>query len=172
VRCGDGLSDTIVHTSGTDKFSMRMQNVTEALTFTQNVPTGNVQNKTLVVGVWCKINNANYWQDVGLHNMPKITVDYDNASTVYAEATQTTDWQFLYIALTPTTTYSQITITLSTDTNKTGSDAYVYFDDMSVLYPPGHQINLGGLDSWASGMPIIPSIASNIAAADVWSYPL
>ena len=45
----------------------------------------------------------------------------------------------------------------------------VYVDDISVSFPPGHQLNLGSLDSWADGLPAIPTIATNLSAADVWA---
>lgn len=170
-RCGDGLSDTTVHTSGTGKFSLRFESNSSAarLEWTQVVPTSNIQNKSMVVYVWCKLNSTNYYS--GTSQMPRLTVDYDNGTTIYAEAVQTTDWQLLMCPFTPTTTYGAITVTCSTMTDQSTTNAYVYFDDMGVLYPAGHQLNLGGMDDWAKALPVVPSIATNLSAADVWSYP-
>ncbi len=64
----------------------------------------------MMIGMWVKINNVAYW--AGTHQMPRINVNYDNGTIVYAEATQTTEWQFVYISFSPTTTYGEITVTI------------------------------------------------------------
>lgn len=167
VRTGTSLTDTTVHTAG--GFGVRFQptSSTSRLEWEQTIPTGNIQTKTMMVGVWCKINNAAYW--AGTHQMPRLTIDYDNGTTAYAEAAQSTDWQLLFVPITPTTTYGQITATLSGMTDATTTNAYIYFDDYSVLFPAGVQLNLGSLDLWAGGLPIVPTIATNISAQDVWT---
>jgi hypothetical protein len=168
--CGTGLPDTTVHTSGTGKYSMRFENTyPQPLTWTQTIPTSNIQNKTMVVGVWCNINSANYW--AGVNTLPRLTIVYDGSTTAYCQAAQSTGWQFLYVAITPTTTAGSITVTLSTETDATSTNAYVYWDDIAALYPAGHQLNLGGLDDWAGGLPVVPSIATNISAGDIWNMP-
>ena len=52
------------------------------------------------------------------------------------------------------------------------SALYVYFDDMSVFYPPGVQLSLGGLDLWANAEPIMPPISTSINANDIWAVAL
>lgn len=136
-------------------------------TWTQLIPTGNIQNKSAMIGIWVNIANAAYW--AGTHQMPRITVNYDNGTIAYAEAAQVTGWQFVFVPFTPTTTYGQISVTVSTRTDASLTNAPVYFDDISMLYPAGVQLNLGAVDLWADGLPIVPSIATNLAAADVWA---
>ena len=117
----------------------------------------------------CKINSANYYSNI--YSKPSFTVKYDDDVTfVYNEAANLTDWQFLAVTVTPTTVFGQITVALQADTDQLTTSAYVYFDDMSIFYPPGVQLNLGGLDLWADGMPIVPPVSTNINAADVWAY--
>jgi hypothetical protein len=45
----------------------------------------------------------------------------------------------------------------------------VYFDDISVLFPAGTSLNLGGLDLWVDGLPVTPPISTSISALDVWA---
>jgi hypothetical protein len=170
-RCGDGLADTTVHTAGTDAYSLRFETIDNGvLEFSQLVPTGNIQNKDMVVGVWVKLNSANYW--AGTHVMPTLTIDYDDGTIVTTTAAQTTDWQFIKIAFSPTTTFGQIKVTISSETDALTTDSYVYWDDYAILYPPGVQLNLGAIDIWSAAQPVTPTIATNVAAADVWNYPL
>jgi hypothetical protein len=131
------------------------------------VPTGNIQTKNMMVGVWVKLNSANYWASTNV--MPRITITYDNGTEIYAEAAQTTSWQFIFVPFSPTTTYGVITVKLSTQTAATTTNAYVYWDDMSVLYPAGHTINLGSFDLFANALPITPSISTTVSAQDVWA---
>jgi len=167
VSTGDGLTDTTVHTSGTGKFAIRFESSssTNPLTWDFTVPTGNIQGKTMTVTVWCKINSVNYYS--GTYQLPRLMVDYDNGTTVYCQASETTDWQQLFVTFTPTTTYGQITVTLSTMTDQTGSSAYVYWDDMSLLYPANHTLDLGGMDNWANALPVTPPIAIPLSAYSV-----
>ena len=169
-RCGSGLTDSTVHISGSNNYSFRMESLssTDYFEWTQIIPTGDIQNKDMTIVAWCKINSSSYWS--GSHSMPRLYVEYDNHySSSYTEATQTTDWQLLSTTFTPTTTAGRIEVSLQTKTNVTGSNAYVYWDDVSVLYPVGTQINLGGLDIWADGYPITPTIATSVNANDVWA---
>ncbi len=161
------LADTTTHNGG---FAMRMasNNTDNRLEWSQSIPTGNIQSKTMTAGVWVKINNAAYW--AGTHQMPRITVDYDNGTEVYGEAAQTTDWQFIFVAFTPTTTYGQVTLTVSSMTDATTTNKYVYFDDFTAPLPQGSELNLGSLDLWANALPVTPvSYASSISANDVWA---
>lgn len=173
VSTGDGLTDTTVHTSGTGRFAIRL----EPLSSTNRLewvwtpqPTGNIQNKDASVSVWVKINSATYY--AGTHQLPRLTVNYDNGTIAYDQASETTDWQKLIVPFTPATTYGQITVTCSAMTDATGSDAYVYFDDAQYSHPAGSTIDTGSLDNWANALPITPLIAipfsSKTVASDVW----
>lgn len=167
VSTGDGLTDTTVHTSGTGKFAIRFEptSSTNNLTWDFSVPTGNIQTKTMTVGVWCKINSATYY--AGTHQLPRLTIDYDNGTTAYHQAGETTDWQLLFVSFTPTTTYGQITVTLSGRTDATTTNAYIYWDDFTVAYPPSVALDLGGMDNWANALPVTPPIALPISAGTV-----
>ena len=164
---GDGLTDTTVHTSGTGKFATRFEPLssTNNLTWASTIPTGDISTKTMTVSVWCKINSATYY--AGTHQLPRLTIDYDNGTTAYHQAGETTDWQLLFVTFTPTTTYGQITVTLSGRTDATTTDAYIYWDDFEVAYPPSVALDLGGMDYWANGLPVSPPIALPISAGSV-----
>jgi len=162
---GDGLTDTTVHTSGTGKFGMRYEPISatsQTLSWSFTVPTGNIQSKTMTVAVWCKIASATYY--AGTHQLPRLTLDYDNGTTAYAQASETTDWQQLFVTFTPTTTYGQITVTLSGRTDATTTNAYIYWDDMNLSYPPNYALDLGGMDNWANALPVTPPIALPLGA--------
>lgn len=167
VRTGDGLPDTTVRTSGTGKFALRFEPGADLLSWSQDVPTGNIQNKTMVVTCFVKINSANFYS--GTHTNPTLKVTYDGVTEATAVATNSTDWQRLTVAITPTTTAGKINVSFEGMTDQTGTDAYFYLDDVSVLLPAGVQLNLGGLDDWDSGLPVTPSIATNLTAMDVWA---
>lgn len=124
---GTGLTDATAHTAG--GYAVRFLPLSSAsnMTWDFTIPTGNIQNKTMMVGVWCKIASATYY--AGTHQLPRLTIDYDNGTAAYVQASETTDWQFLPLPFTPTTTYGQITVTLSGRTDATTTDAYVYWDD-------------------------------------------
>jgi hypothetical protein len=171
VRCGDGLGDTTVRTTGVGKFSIRFQPIhaTNALQWKQTVPTGNIQNKTMNVNVWVKINNAAYY--AGTHTNPTLRVKYDNATETTAVATNSTSWQQLNVSFAPTTTYGQIEVSVEGATDATTTNAYFYVDDMNISYPAGVQVDLGGLDLWANALPVVPSIATMPALAGVWDEP-
>jgi len=164
---GDGLTDTTVHTSGTGKFALRFEPLssTNNLTWDFDIPTGNISTKTMTVGVWCKINSATYY--AGTHQLPRLTIDYDNGTTAYHQAGESTDWQLLFVTFTPTTTYGQITVTLSGRTDATSTDAYIYWDDFGVAYPPSVALDLGGMDYFANGLPVTPPLAIPISAGTV-----
>ena len=100
----------------------------------------------MTVAVWCKINNAAFY--AGTHQKPRLSITYDNATTVYTEAAASTDWQLLAVNFTPTTTYGQITVELSCRTDAVGANAYVYFDDWSILYPASYVLTWA---AWTCG---------------------
>jgi len=167
-RTGTGLADTTVRTAGGYAVRFESTSSTNELIWSQNIPTGNIQNKSMTVAVWCYINNAAYY--AGTNQLPRLTINYDNGTTAYCQASSTAgSWQLLFVTFTPTTTYGQITVTLSTMTDATTTNAYVYFDDYSVLYPAGVQLSLGAMDLWANGLPVTPTISTNLSAQDVWT---
>lgn len=163
---GSGLSDTTVHTAGGLAIRFEPSSSTSQLTWQFTIPTGSISTKTMTVGVWVKINSANYY--AATYQLPRLNINYDNGTTAYAQAAQTTDWQFLYVAFTPTTTYGQITVTVSGYTSQTGSNAYFYVDDFSTQYPANTPLNTQTLDLWASALPVTPPLATVLSANDVW----
>jgi hypothetical protein len=117
--------------------------------------------------VWVLIRYAAYW--AGTNQLPRITIDYDNGTTAYTQATQSTDWQFLPLPFTPTTTYGQITVTLSARTDATTTNAYVYWDDFVTIYPANAPLNTQTFDLWANALPVTPPLATVLSASDVWA---
>ncbi len=177
-RTGYGLGDTTVRTGGTTfgaassgKFAMRFQPLANAysenLKWSQNVPTGNIQNKTMTVSVWVKINNAAYYSVT--HVKPTLKIDYDNGTVISAVATSdASTGQLLSLTFTPTTTYGQITMSIEGSTTATGTNAYFYIDDINVAYPAGVSLDAGSLDLWASALPVMPTIATFPSLGGVW----
>lgn len=168
-RTGTGLSDTTVHTAG--GYGMRFQptSSTTNLALQFIVPTGNIYNRTMNLAVWVKLNSATYY--AGTHQLPRLTVNYDNGTIAYSQAAQSTAWQLLFVSFTPTTTYGELTVTISGRTDATGSSAYIYWDDFAIQYPAGYQLDLGALDIWAHALPVLPPIATNLSALSVWTAP-
>jgi hypothetical protein len=175
TRTGYALADTTVRTSGTTfgaasagDFAIRFQSTsgTSELAWSQAVPTGDITGRTMSVNVWVKINNAAYY--AGTNQLPRLTVTYDNGTVAYAQAAASTTGQLLSVPIVPTTSYGQITVKLSTMTDATTTNAYVYFDDISVQYPAGYSFDLGGMDLWANAFPVTPSIATLSNVGQVW----
>lgn len=166
-RTGDGLTDTTVHTTGSGKYGLRFEPLssTNNLAWAFTIPTGDISTKTMTVAVWCKINSATYY--AGTHEKPRLSINYDNGTTAYAEATASTTWQLLVVNFTPTTSYGQITVTTSGKTDATTTDAYFYIDDFMVSYPPSVALDLGGMDNWANALPVTPPIALPLSAGAV-----
>ena len=165
-RTGTGLSDTTVRTAG--GYAMRFEpNFTPNSThWEQNVPVGNIQNKTMTFSVWVKINNSAYWG--GTHIKPTLTLNYDNGTIESTVATATTNWQRLAITITPATTFGRVNMQLSGSTSATGSNAYFYVDDVNIAYPAGVTMDLGSIDLWADGLPVAPTIATMPSLGGVW----
>lgn len=168
VSSGSGLTDTTVHTVGVGKFALRFEPMSSInnLIWSFDVPTGNISGQTMTVACWVKINAAAYY--AGAHGKPRLTIDYDNGTTVYAEAMANTIWQLLSVTFVPATSHGQITVTVSGRTDATGSNSYFYVDDFAMLYPAGYRLDIGGLDLWANALPIVPPIATVMSASDVW----
>ena len=157
---------TVVHTAGGSSFRFEPVNPDNRFDFSFDVPTGNIQNKTMTVAIWVKIGASAYY--AGTHNMPRLKVTYDGTSVMYSTSAQSTDWQLLSCTFTPTTTTGKITVMLSGLTDATGTDRYFNWDDISILYPAGYKLDLGGLDIWDNALPVLPPIATVMSANDVW----
>jgi len=170
TRTGTGLADTTVRTAG--GFAMRFEPTysPNLMHWEQNIPTGNIQNKTMTVSLWVKLNNSAYW--AGTHTKPTLTIDYDNGTTITSVAQGNTNWQQLACTFTPTTGYGQIEMKVTGATDATGTDRYFYVDDVNVAYPAGVAIDLGNLDLWAEGLPVAPAIATMPSLGGVWDEPL
>jgi len=170
-RTGDSLPDTTVRTSGAGKFALRINSLEGGSDMCWDcfVPTGNIQNKTMSISCWIKINSADYYAGSS-YNLPTLKVIYDTTSQVSMIAQPTTDWQLLTVSFTPLTTYGQVQMVICGNSDASvESNRYFYVDDISVFYPPGVALNLGGLDLWADGLPITPPIATSVNANDVWA---
>ncbi len=170
VRTGSGLTDETVRTSGTGKYAIRFEPIGD-LSWSQNIPTGNIQNKTMTISVWIKINSIAYYGG-SIYTNPTLSVKYDNAITVTSVAIDSTEWQQLAVIFTPTTTYGQVTLTIGGTTDVVGADAYFYADDFNIAYPAGVAVDLGGVDIWASGLPVTPVIATVPSLGGVWDEVL
>lgn len=169
-RTGTGLTDTTVRTSGGS--AMRFQPYgMNLMHWEQTIPTGNIQSKTMTISCWVRINLAAYY--AGTYTLPTLTVTYDQTSTATSVATATAgSWQQLAVTFTPTTTFGQIEMKVTGATDATGTDRYFYVDDVNVAYPAGVQVDLGGLDLWADGLPVEPAIATMPSITGVWDEPL
>jgi len=163
---GTGLSDTTLH-NGNKTIKFRSLNGYYTTNWKQTVPTGNIQNKDMMIGIWVNINNSAYW--AGNHEMPRLTINYDDGTIAYAEARQVTGWQYIFVPFTPTTTFGSITANLTSQTDATTTNADVYFADYSVLYPAGYTLNLGAFNNITGGFPVTPSISTTVSAQDVWA---
>ena len=75
----------------------------------------------------------------------------------------------LPVNISPTTTYGQITVTISGRTDATGVNAYFYVDDFAIIYPAGYTLNMGGLDNWANALPVVPPVDTVLSAEQVWT---
>lgn len=169
IRCGTSLADTTVlpAASTTSFYSMRFEPSISGspLTVSFHTPTGNIQGKTITFTVWCKINNANYY--AGTHQLPRLTIVYDNGTISYAQASAVTTEQQLAISLPITTDNRIIEIILSADTDATGTDKNVYFSAVTPQMPAASDIHTSRCNDWNNGLPLDP-IDTNIAAADLW----
>ena len=138
----------------------------EVLELEFTTPIG-VANEPITVSLYCKVNSLDY--DAGTYVAPKLEISGCGMTggflTASADVT-TTDWQLLTVSGTPTSA-GQITITLSTETDASGSDSYVYWDDMYVSYKT--PVDLGTLDHVHHGLPISPPVSAVMTAQNVWA---
>lgn len=170
-RTGTGLSDTTVRTSGGYAMRFTPTSSTYLMHWEQNIPTGNIQNKTMTISCWVRINLAAYY--AGTHTKPTLTVTYDQTSTATSVATATAgSWQQLAVTFTPTTTFGQVVVSLTGATDATTTSRYFYVDDVNIAYPAGVAVDLGNLDLWADGLPVAPAISTMPSIQGVWDEPL
>jgi hypothetical protein len=170
-RTHSTLPDTTVRTAGGSAMRFTPTSSTDSMYWEQIIPTGNIQNKTMTITCWVYINNAAYY--AGTHTKPTLTVTYDQTSTATSVATATAgSWQQLAVTFTPTTTFGQVTMKITGATDATTTSRYFYVDDFNIAYPAGVQIDLGGLDLWANGLPVEPAIATMPSITGVWDEPL
>lgn len=170
-RTGATLADTTVRTAGGSAMRFMPIHATSEMHWEQTIPTGDISTKTMTITCWVYINNAAYY--AGTHTKPTLTVTYDQTSTVTAVATATAgSWQQLACTFTPTTSFGQIEMEITGATDATGTNRYFYVDDFNIAYPAGVQIDLGGLDLWADGLPVAPAIATMPSITGVWDEPL
>lgn len=170
-RTKAGLSDTTVRTSGGSAMRFTPYGATNLMHWEQNIPTGDITSQTMTITCWVYINNAAYY--AGSHTKPTLTVTYDQTSTVTSVATATAgSWQQLACTFTPATSFGQVQIKITGGTDATTTDRYFYVDDFNIAYPAGVQVNLGGLDLWADGLPVAPAIATMPSITGVWDEPL
>jgi hypothetical protein len=159
-----------VHSGTTGAFALRFEPTSSVntLTWSFTIPTGNISTKTMTVACWVKIASATYY--AGTHQNPRLYINYDNGTTAYAQASDTTAWQLLAVSFTPSTSYGQITVTVDGRTDAaTTNERIFYVDDISTLFPAGYALNTQGLDLWANALPVTPPLATVMSAADVWT---
>ena len=166
IRCGDGLADT---TKFFDTYSVRFEPQQAWDTreeWVQRYTVENIQNKPMMVGIWVNIPSASYW--AGVHEMPRLTVNYDNGTTVYAEAAKVTGNQFIFAPFTSLTTYGEIIVTMSGKTDATTANGKFYVGNTTILLPQGHKVEPGKMNTWAKGLPA-SGISTVSTATDVWA---
>ena len=168
-RTGTGLTDTTTHTTGS--YSLRFESktgnypVTWSMNNAGGFTIGNCQNKSLTFIIWCKINSLNYFN--GTNVAPKIDINYDNGTHRYAYASSTTtNWQRIAVTFTPTTTFGTVYIDISTQTDQTTTNSYVYFADYDLQLPSGVQVNPGSFTLWAKAYPS-DGLATNVTEKGV-----
>lgn len=169
-RTKSGLSDMTVRTSGGSAMRFTPNSSIQPVKWQQTIPTGNIASKTMTITCWVYINNAAYY--AGTHTKPTLTVTYDKTSTVASVATATAgSWQQLACTFTPATGYGQVIVKVTGATDATTTNRDFYVDDFNIAYPAGVQVDLGGLDLWADGLPVAPAIATMPSLSGVWDEP-
>jgi len=167
-RTNSSLTDTTVRTAGGSALRFEPLTSTDEFVFSFDVPTGNIQNKVMTIAIWCKIASSDYYSGA-VYTLPKLSISYDDGSVAYSQATNTTDWQFISVNISPITTTGKIIVSLSGTTDAVSPNNYFYWDDISVLYPAGYILNLGGMDIWDNALPVLPPISTLFSASDVWT---
>ncbi len=108
----------------TDVFWWRAEPSLWNLEYCYDSPTGDISWVSNIVSVWCNINSANYW--AGECVLPKLTLTYDNWTTLTATAAQVTWRQKLFVPLQTSTWSPLVKICINAQTDAVWSDAYVY----------------------------------------------
>jgi len=125
---GVGLADTTTRTAG--GYAMRIEPVSATsmamfplTTQERSVPTGNIQNKTMTVSIWCNIANSAY--ATGVHTKPTLNVKYDNTTIISTVAlAQYGTWQLLALTFTPLTQFGRIEWWVTGATSASGTTLY------------------------------------------------
>lgn len=168
VACGTALTDTRSRTAGAGMKAWRFERYWTNLPVELELafPIG-VVNEPVTVTIYCYIGADAY--DAGVSVAPTLSLEGAGVTTPVTDTADETahgEWQLLSVSATPTET-GRMTITLSTETDASGSDSHVYWDDLYIGYRS--IMNLGALDLPYRGLPISPPISSNLVAADVWA---
>lgn len=165
---GTGLADTTGRTTGAGMKAWRFEPywINQPLEMELAAPVG-VANEPITITVYVKLNHLNY--AAGVYVAPKLEISglgmTGNTLSASADVT-TTGWQLLVVSGTPTSV-GQINIKLSTETDASGSDSYVYWDDMYVSYQT--PVDLGTLDHVYHGLPISPPVSVVMTARNIWA---
>lgn len=168
IRCGTGLADTTVYGTNSYSWRFRPSSSTNALAWDYDALIGDQNGYSMFAYMWIKINAAAYY--AGTHQLPRLTVTYDQSSTAYAQAAQSTAWQQLIVPLTLASTYPSINIELSGYTDATLTDADFYLGQIGVVLPAGRNVDPGALDFWANAKPLT-GLPTSLSAFDVWAVP-
>jgi hypothetical protein len=168
---GNGLADTTSRTSGPGRKAWRFERYFSdtALELVFTIPIG-TPDEPITISVYCKLNSTNY--AAGTYQAPRLKICGLGVTGVSAEQeadVTTTDWQVLVVSGTPTSA-GQLIVTLSIQTDASGSDGYVYWDDMYISYKT--PLDLGGLDYVHHGLPVFPPLSVVLTAQNVWSEQL
>ncbi len=167
VSTGTGLADTESRTDGAGMKAWRMEPLRTDLPVEMilTIPIG-VANEPISISVFVNIAAAAYY--AGTYDAPSMTIAGlgMTGDALTDLATAATGWQLLVVSGTPTDV-GQITLTLSMETDASGSDAYVYWDDMYVSYKT--PVDLGTLDHTYKALPISPPTSSVMTAQNVWA---
>lgn len=168
TRTGTGLTDTTVY--GSNLYSLRFDGRFKdfPMYLDKTVLIGNQSGYSMFIYAWVKMNSANYWAG-STYRMPRLTVTYDNgATTTYAQAGQSTDWQMLSVPITPTTTYPTVDLEFSSYTDATSTDAYWYIGGYGIVLPAGRNVDPGTMLYWNDAFPEI-NTPTSLSAFDVWA---
>jgi hypothetical protein len=158
-KCGFGLVDTITYITG--GYSLRSLSEKSTIRNVRQfeMPIGNRQGLATTFGLMCYIGNANYY--AGVHEMPRLVVEFDNGTETYGEAGEIVgDWQPVTAKFIPTTSFASVKIKLTTMTDALGADAYVYW---GAWDKGGYMVNTD-MEYWAKGFPVDPAFAFNVNA--------
>jgi hypothetical protein len=148
TRTGTWLPDTTVIFAW-DSFAQRHEATSWMLTSSYPSYMGNKLGKTQVLSVYAKISNANYY--AWTYWKPKIRVTYDwGLHYVETEMALNTDVQRLQVSFVPTTSVWVVTVSMTSETDATGTDSYVYFWHFEWNIP-----NVWNMNLWYIAEPVL-----------------